>query len=81
MVYTVRYKKKGQLFYRTVKKVKGDFIANDVPGSPRVLVLEDESRMEIPTLDTEFVFDSKRFLVIKSRMEAEAGTTIPMKPS
>ena len=80
MVYTVRYKKKGQLFYRTIKNVKGDFIANDVPGSPRVLVLEDESRMEIPTIDTEFLFDSKRFLVIKQRMEAEAGQPIPVKP-
>ena len=77
MVYVVKYRKKGQVFFRTVNKVKGDFIANDVPGSPRVLVLEDETRMEIPTIDTEFVFDSKRFLVIKQRMEQEAGAKIP----
>ena len=79
MVYVVKYRKKGQVFFRTVNKVKGDFIANDVPGSPRVLVLEDETRMEIPTIDTEFVFDSKRFLVIKQRMEQEAGQAIPVK--
>ena len=79
MTYTIKYRKKGQFFYRTVDKVKGDFVATDVPGAPRVFVLEDETRVEVPSVDTEFVFSKERFIVIKQRMEEEAGQKIPLK--
>lgn len=78
-MYTVKFKKKDQWFFRTLKNVKGDFIATDVPGSPRVFILEDESRVEIPVVDTEFKFDVGRFLSIKKQMETEAGQILPVK--
>lgn len=78
LTYTVKYKKVGGLFFKKIKKVKGDFVANDVPGNPRVLILEDESRIEIPTGGLIFVFSNERFLLIKQRMETEAGQAIPI---
>jgi hypothetical protein len=68
---------KNQLFFRTLKKVKADFIGNDMPTPVRVLILEDESRVEIPTDGTVFVFDTNRFVHIKQQMEKEAGQKIP----
>jgi hypothetical protein len=79
MIYSVKYKKKGQFFFRTLKKVKGDFIAEDVPDNPRVFILEDETRIEIPVKDTQFIFSSKRFLLIKKDMEKESGVKLGIK--
>lgn len=76
VTYTVKYKKLGSLFSKTVKKVKGDFVATDIPGSPRVLVLDDEKRIEIPTTNMVFEFSNERFLLIKQRMESDVGQSI-----
>ena len=78
VTYSVKYKKVGGLFFHKIKKVKGDFIATDVEGKPRVLILEDESRIEIPTPDMIFEFSFERFLLIKQRMDQEAGQQIPV---
>jgi len=81
VTYTVKYRKVGSLFSRKIKKVKGDFIANDVEGKPRVLILENEKRIEIPTVDMIFEFSFERFLIIKQRMESEAGgQSVPVNP-
>ena len=66
MIYTVKYRKKGQWFWRVLKKVKGDMVGTDLPGQPRIFFFEDESRLEIPSDGTEFLFDHRRYLLIKS---------------
>lgn len=73
MTYTVKYKHKFSLFWKKIKRVKGDFIAKDIPSAPRVLILEDERRIEIPTDGYLFKFPAERFHVIKKQMEKEAG--------
>lgn len=72
MIYSVQYKPKGCLFWRRLKRVKGDLIPSDMPGF-RVFILEDESRVEIPIEGTSFMFCPKRFISIKQSMEKEAG--------
>lgn len=79
MTYTCKFKLKDSFFWKTYKKVRGDFVATDLPVPVRVLILEDESRVEIPMADTIFVFCSKRFLTIKQKMEQEAGQKIMTK--
>jgi hypothetical protein len=76
VTYTVKFKKVGSLFSHKVKRVKGDFIASDVEGKPRVLILENESRIEVPTVGMIFEFSFERFLLIKQRMESESGQNI-----
>ena len=78
VTYSVKYRKVGSFFSRKIKKVKGDFIATDVEGKPRVLILDNESRIEVPTVGMEFEFSYERFLLIKQNMEAESGTKLPM---
>ena len=75
MTYSVRIKKKGEFFWRKFKNVKGDLIPPDMPGF-RVLILDDESRVEIPLEGTEFIFCSKRFLSIKQKMQNETGQSL-----
>jgi hypothetical protein len=78
MLYDVSYKKIDGFFWKKIKKVKGDFIANDIPSTPRVLILEDESRIEIPTKYMMFKFSTGRFIMIKQQMESEAGQQLPL---
>jgi hypothetical protein len=80
MTYSVQYKTKNQWFWRSIKKVKGDLISPDLP-DVRIFILEDESRLEVPLSGTEFKFCSKRFFVIKQKMEQEAGQQIQIKTS
>ena len=79
MLYEVKFKRVDGLFWKKIKKVKGDFIASDIPSQPRVLILEDESRLEIPTAGMMFEFSTGRFIMIKKQMEAEAGQSLPLK--
>jgi len=79
MTYTVKYRRKGRFFWTSIKRVKADLIANDVVGNPRVFILDDETRIEVPTGDgLEIKFSGERFLVIKQNMEKTAGQTIPV---
>jgi hypothetical protein len=79
MTYTVKYRTKNQWFWRTLKNVKGDLVGTDIPGDQRVFILEDETRVEVPGVGTEFIFSPGRFLLIKQNMEEEAGQKIPGK--
>lgn len=79
MNYTVYYKKIGDLFWKKINNVKGDIIATDLPHPTRVVLLDDESRVEIPMgNDMLFKFSKERFISIKKNMEKEAGQTIPV---
>lgn len=77
MTYSVKYRQRHQWVWRTIKKVKGDLIAPDLPGM-RIFILEDESRLEVPLDGTEFKFCHRRFLTIKSSVEKEAGQKLPI---
>lgn len=77
MTYTVYYRLKSSKFWQTVKNVKGDGL---LPGNAhRYLILQDESRLEIPMEGTEFKFSRERFLIIKQNMEKESGLSLPLQ--
>lgn len=67
MDYKVKYKKIGQLWWKTLSHVKGDGFIPD--NKARYFIMADESRMEIPTENTVFVFDSARSAAIKISTE------------
>lgn len=71
--YTVRYRKNGAFFWSTVRRVKGDLNTVREGLQCRVLILHDETRLEIPALSHEFRFSKERHLIILKKMEAEAG--------
>jgi hypothetical protein len=73
MTYTVKYKLENQFFWRKINNVKGDFVVNDIVSNPRVFVLDDETRIEIPTKGTQVIFSKERFVVIKQNIEKENG--------
>ncbi len=87
--YTVRYRQPGQLFWRTIKNVKGDEIvyarvemAQDgsmthVARDPlfRAFHCEDDSIHYI-ALDAEVVFPAERQAVITFKMSKEAGVPV-----
>ena len=75
ILYTVRYKLKGNLFFRKISKCKGDGILSE-NGLSRFFITEDETRYEIPCQNTIFKFSKERFFTIKERMEAEAHQEI-----
>jgi hypothetical protein len=80
MKYTVKYRKIGCFFWRTLKNVKADLTMSQEANMPvRVFVLEDETRVEIPALLHEFRFCPKRFSGILKQMEAQAGQKIAIK--
>jgi len=76
MTYTLEYKLVDSFFWKKIKNIKADLIANDIPGNPRVLILDDETRVEIPREKMMFRFSAKRFVVIKQQMEKESGQKI-----
>ncbi len=76
MLYSVKYKKPGSLFFRTIKNVKGDGICDGMQS--RFFILSDETRIELPC-SCHFIFSSERFIAIKNLMEQQAGQTIPVK--
>ena len=80
MLYTVKYKTKGSFFWKTIRKVKGDLTGTAADGlvGVRILILEDERRIEIPIESTVFQFSSERFLLIRQNMEREAGQKVPV---
>lgn len=78
MTYTVKYKRKGSFFWKTIKNVRADFVPTDLE-SVRVLILSDETRIEIPLRETEFWFSRDRFLSIKAKVDQEAGQVVPVK--
>lgn len=94
ITYTVYYKRTNRLFWRKLKKVKGDNYVEGGPfscgpngiaiGSPlkdiRVFFLEDETRIEIDMHGMEIRFSKERYASIQSRMSAEAGRNVETCP-
>ena len=80
MKYSVKYKKIGSIFWKTLKNIVGDgfvFTPNTPPDlNMRWFILEDESRIEISTPGMIFKFSKERYYVIKKTMEKEAGQKI-----
>lgn len=73
MTYTVRYRKQGQWFWRTIKNVKGDYPAQDCPC--HILHTDKEEVIMIP-FGSEIRFSSERFWSIKEKMDKEAGMPV-----
>lgn len=86
MTYTVYYKKTNSIFWKKLKKVKGDGLIDETSGyqttegwvnktsnRSRWFVLEDETRIEIPVDDVIFKFSPQRFMNIKKQMDREIG--------
>ena len=75
ILYEVSYKKVDSHIWNNIKKVKGDLIISELPNT-RILILEDETRIEIPLTDMMFKFSKERFYRIKENMENESGQNI-----
>jgi len=83
MVYTVKFKKPGALFWRKIKNVAGDTVMRDdtpkigtnQPFNVRVLFLSDKTRIEIP-MSYIIKFSKERHFDIKEQMEKESGQRI-----
>jgi hypothetical protein len=64
----------------TYKKVKGDFVGQASEGLAglRILILEDNSRVEYPIDRYVAQFSKERFEVLRQNMEKEAGQKLPI---
>ena len=69
--YRVKYRQKGQIFWRTVNNVKGD----GVEGAFRFFYMEDDSILYIG-LDAEVWFSPDRQAIITHQMSKEAGQPV-----
>ena len=90
ILYEVKYKKINSLFWKKIKKVKGDFfIEHEVQHTDkgpipisykdiRCFILEDESRIEISCQDMIFKISKDRWMSIQQRMNIEAGQSVPI---
>lgn len=76
MLYTVRYKRPNQWFWRTISKVKGDYIPKGIPA--QVFIREDESTVMVP-FGAVIKIEGKRFWSIKQKMEEETGQDIKVR--
>ena len=76
ILYTVKYKLKNQLFWRTIKNVKGDLVAKDIPVFTKIFIKNTEEQILIPLNGTLFQFSKERFFAIKQNMEKESGQKI-----
>lgn len=65
MLYSLSYRLKNQIFWRTIKNVAGDHPASDLPVATRVVMLADNTRLEIPMDGTLFKFSPERFELTK----------------
>ena len=78
MTYSVKYKRDGMFFYRTIKNIKGDSTRMSEGLPVRIFILTDERLIEIPIPTTEFRFSKERHTVILQNMEKEAGQKLPV---
>ena len=92
MTYTIRYKLKGQWFWRKVTGVEGHYVLNtvetiknsqgqsstrDIP-TWEVLALKDKSQVWLP-IGTSMRFSKELFYKRHAGMEKEAGQKIPIR--
>jgi hypothetical protein len=80
MLYTVWYKLEGDWFWKKIKKVKGDALITADKGFPEatyIFTKENESLIRVPFKGTVVMFSKERFVLIKQKMDSEAGQQIP----
>ncbi|OQC22915.1 MAG: hypothetical protein BWX71_02240 [Deltaproteobacteria bacterium ADurb.Bin072] len=70
MTYTVRYRIKGKIFWRRLKRVKGDGFVKE--RNTRYFVLEDETLIHIPD-DSEVQFSKERYFITMDKVRKESG--------
>lgn len=68
ITYTVKYKHRLRLFWRTIRNVTADGVADGMPH--RYFVRDDGSRVEIPFMHCRFKFGKERDQIIREQMEA-----------
>lgn len=69
--YTVKYRQPGQIFWRTVKNVKGD----GVEGMFRFFSTEDD-RIIYVSCNAEVIFPAERQALITQKMSREIGQPV-----
>ena len=81
MLYTVRYKKPGGIFWHKIKDVEGDTIIETARGQAlpvRAIFLANKTRLEIP-MDCVIKFSRERFYNVQANLEREASQKIKTK--
>ena len=69
--YSVKYRKVGSYFWRTIKDVEGDALNDD---KKRIAFFQsDGTKIEIPLDGVEITFSKERFKVIQYQAEIESG--------
>jgi len=79
MVYQAKVKSPNGIFWHKYRRVKGDLAYETKTGTlpVRVLILDDETRVEIP-MSWAIVFSPARFAFVHKQMEKESGTALPV---
>jgi len=75
MTWTLKYKLPGQLFWRRIRRVKANFIKNNV----WVIILATEEQIVLP-ITAAIYAPATRYQAIKAKMDAEAGQVLPIQP-
>ena len=77
ILYTVKYRKTGSFFWRTIKNVEGDTLTDS---KDRIaFFLEDGTKVEIPLEGMELRFSKERFKFIQYQIERESGQKVAVK--
>jgi hypothetical protein len=74
--YTVKYKQMNSFFWKKINNVKGDLTLTKDTNPIRVLILSDETRIEIPASNHIFCFSKERFFEMLKSQEKEIGQKI-----
>lgn len=69
--YTVKYRQPGQIFWRTIRNVKGDAIEGQIRW-----FLTDADTLHYISLAAEVIFPPERQAVITHKMSRESGKPI-----
>lgn len=76
-IYRVRYKRAGQMFFRSFKNVKGDGILfgsrQDGLVPARYFILSDNTRIEMPVTQYVFVFGPDRLKAIEEDFKRQGA--------
>lgn len=79
LVFSVKYKKKGQWFWRTLIGIKGDARQNFLGADHIMFIRADESSVLVPVAGTEFQFSRERHELILKQMEKDAKQKLPVE--
>lgn len=71
--YTLKYKRKNQFFFKTVKNIIGDELVITNGFHHMAFHIEDKSIIEIPIQGTEFKYSKERYYQIIDRKEKQTG--------